>query len=139
MKFYVGSVKMEHDGKNIFLTTEIKPSDVEGVSPLLDCVANLDIWESDDVVELTSAIWSKNGLLPFDVMFLTNFSDEIVSYEGDVDVMYIGILNFRLALVKFDNFNSLFVEQEQLKQFVNALTTNRQGRYTQHGRKAQCA
>lgn len=139
MKFYVGSVKMEHDGKNIFLTTEIKPSDVEGVSPLLDCVANLDIWESDDVVELTSAIWSKNGLLPFDVMFLTNFSDEIVSYEGDVDVMYINILDFRLALVKFDDFNSLFVEREQLKQFVNALTTNRQGRYTQHGRKAQCA
>lgn len=139
MKFYVGSVKMEHDGKNIFLTTEIKPSDVEGVSPLLDCVANLDIWESDDVVELTSAIWSKNGLLPFDVMFLTNFSDEIVSYEGDVDVMYINILDFRLVLVKFDDFNSLFVEREQLKQFVNALTTNRQGRYTQHGRKAQCA
>ncbi|WAW11789.1 hypothetical protein nACB2_100 [Acinetobacter phage nACB2] len=130
---------MEHDGKNIFLTTEIKPSDVEGVSPLLDCVANLDIWESDDVVELTSAIWSKNGLLPFDVMFLTNFSDEIVSYEGDVDVMYINILDFRLALVKFDDFNSLFVERKQLKQFVNALTTNRQGRYTQHGRKAQCA
>jgi len=139
MKFYVGSEKIEHDGKDIFLATEIKSEDICGIQPLLDCVANLDIWKTDKLVELTSAIWSKDGLLPLDVMFLTNFSDEIVSYEGDVDVMYIGILNFRLALVKFDNFNSLFVEQEQLKQFVNALTTNKQGRYTQHGRKAQCA
>lgn len=138
MRFYIGTEKVEYNGKRLFLTTSVNDSDLDCMKPFLECISGLEIWKDDDLVELTSFIESKSGLLPMDVVFLTNFCEYVQTHEDCVDTMEIAILDFRLILAKFDSFNSLFVERQQLDEFIKALSTNSKGRYINRKRKTEC-
>ena len=129
MKFYVGTQRVEYNGKNLYLATKINESDIECIKPLLETISGLEIWEDENIVELTSAIDSNSGLLPMDIVFLTNFSEYVETHNQWVEIMELGILKYRLILAKFDSFNSLFVEKQQLNDFIKDLSTNSKGRY----------